>query len=263
MAGAAKYRMRKMKNVLAFLIFIGFLSFAFAGEKHWAYRNSPTAVAPEKWGDLPGDELCALGKNQTPIDLPGNAPVDATAPKLEPHYVPSPINLVNNGHTVQMDLEPGSTLNVGEKSYKLLQFHFHAGSEHSIAGRFFPMELHLVHTNPEGKAALVIGVMINEGRHNASLDPIFSNMPKKSGEKKIVQEKFDASAFIPQNSGYYFYDGSLTTPPCSEGIKWVVMKTPIEMDRKQIQAFTSIPGFNHTARPLQPVGTRKIEQSKG
>jgi carbonic anhydrase len=248
-----------MKNISA--VFILLSIFSYAAEKHWAYQDSATTVGPKNWGAIPGDELCAAGDHQTPIDLKSKAPLANPASKLDFQYQPAQIHLTNNGHSIQADVDPGSKLVVDGKTFKLIQFHFHARSEHSIDGKFSPLELHLVHVNEEGKPQAVVGILIKRGKHNAALDRILSDPPKKSGEKKDVAVSFDPNTLLPLDHFYFKYSGSLTTPPCSEGIQWYVLKSPIEADEKQIRAFTSIPGFDHTARPIQPLGSRTLEQS--
>jgi carbonic anhydrase len=249
-----------MKIISAFFILISLSAFAI--EKNWSYVDSPTTVGPKNWGALPGDELCATGTRQTPIDLKSSVPATNLASPLEFHYQPSPVSLTNNGHTIQADVRPGSALIVDGKTFQLAQFHFHAHSEHSVDGKFSPLELHLVHLNAEGKPAAVVGIFIRVGKHNSVLDSIFPNFPKKSGEKKELTAQFDPSTLLPSDRSYFKYPGSLTTPPCSEGIQWLVLKTPVQADKGQIAAFTRLPGFNHTARPIQPVGERILERSK-
>jgi carbonic anhydrase len=251
--------MKKISFIFGVLLALTCL--AVAGEKHWGYQDSDTTVGPGNWGSLSGDELCSTGSHQTPIDIPAVAPVIKNAPTLEFNYAASPIQLLNNGHTVQMNYAPGSTLVIGKKSFKLLQFHFHAKSEHSIDKHFFPLEAHLVHVDGKGKPSVVVAVFLKQGKHNAALDPLFSQLPKKEGEKVEVSTLFNAKDFLPVDQGYFRYEGSLTTPPCSEGIEWYVLKSPIEVDAAQIQAFTSIQGFDHTSRPIQQRGSRKIEQT--
>jgi carbonic anhydrase len=236
--------------------------------KHWGYTDSPTTLGPESWGKIPGDQLCGIGTQQTPIDLPLSGPAivslkEDKAPSLNFNYKAGAGSVLNNGHSIRVDPVPGaSTLTIQGETLRLDQFHFHAPSEHSVGGKFYPMEAHFVHSSDQGKAPVAVGVFIEKGEHNKALDSLFSNLPGKSGEKiKLKEGELDPSALLPTDQSYFHYMGSLTTPPCGEGLQWYVLRNPIQMDAEQIRAFTSIPGFDHTRRPLQPLGKRKIEKS--
>jgi carbonic anhydrase len=233
---------------------------AWAAEQPWSYEDTATQVGPQKWGTLPGDELCGIGKEQTPINFDSAAAVEnPKLPALRFEYKPAQLNLENNGHTIKDKIEAGSDLIINGTHYALHQFHFHASSEHSVDGKFYPMEIHFVHDL--GQKPVVIGVFIQKGKHNAALDPLLKNFPKKPGE--IIMDskiKFDASNLLPKDLSYFNYKGSLTTPPCGEGLDWYVLRTPITMDAGQIRAFTAIDGFAHTHRPIQPLGSRSVEK---
>lgn len=232
-----------------------------AHEKHWAYEDGAEEVGPKHWGDLPGNQPCSIGKRQSPVALATSGPGSATA-ATEPHeafaYKPSKISLVNNGHTVQETYEAGSSISEGAVKYSLAQFHFHAPSEHTLDGKSFPLEIHFVHTDAAGKPALVVGVFVREGARNAALDAAFANLPKAAGQKSEPAGAVDASALLPADSSHFAYDGSLTTPPCSEGIRWRVMRQPIEMSAAQIDAFRKLPHLSHTNRPIQPGNGRTV-----
>ena len=235
---------------------------AAAHEKHWAYEDGSDEAGPSQWGELAGDEACSAGQRQSPIALAtsgegaalaGAGPQDAFA------YKPSKISLVNNGHTVQETYESGSSLSEGGVTYSLAQFHFHSPSEHTLDGQSFPLEIHLVHTDSAGKPALVVGLLVKEGRDNAALDTVFASLPKASGDKgEPAGATVDAAALLPADRSHFAYDGSLTTPPCTEGIRWRVMRQSIEMSAAQIQAYRSLPHLMQTNRPIQPANGRAV-----
>ena len=230
--------------------------------KHWAYEDGPDAVGPAHWGDLPGDGLCALGKRESPIAL-SDSGTTAAAPAKQPTlafaYRPSALTMTNNGHTVQVDYAPGSSVSENGVSYSLAQFHFHAPSEHTLDGRRFPLEIHLVHVDASGRPAVVVGLFAEEGAANGALQPIFAALPAHSGEKSApAGATVSAAGFLPVDRAFFAYDGSLTTPPCTEGIRWRVFRRPIALSRAQIESFRSLPHFAHTNRPEQPIGNRRV-----
>ncbi len=231
-------------------------------EKHWGYEDGPHTVGPAGWGDLPGDEPCKIGKLQSPIALAISG-AGAAAPTKEPtlsfDYRPAKLSMTNNGHTVEVTYQAGSSVSEAGTSYGLTQFHFHAPSEHTLDGKSFPLEIHLVHLDPAGKPALVVGVFAREGAANAALDAAFRGLPSKKGDtSEPAGAMIDASGILPAARAHFAYDGSFTTPACTEGVRWRVMREPIEMSTAQIDAFRSLPAFAHTNRPLQPVGARSV-----
>ena len=232
-------------------------------EKHWGYEDGPETVGPDKWGTLPGDETCSTGKEETPIDIRLSGPDAAKArdlPDLVFKYLPSKLSMSNNGHTVTMTYDAGSTLGrVGSDSkLTLAQFHFHAPSENRLDGKSFPMELHLVHLDASGKPAAVVAVFIQAGKANAALAKAFASLPAAAGDKNEPRgETIDAIGLLPAGDRTFItFPGSLTTPPCSEGITWYVMKTPITLSQEQIDAYTRLEHLGHTNRPLQKLGAR-------
>jgi len=223
---------------------------------HWTYEGKG---GPDKWGDLEKDFAgCKLGKEQSPIDIDTKAAAAAKLPKIEFAYKPVPLSVVNNGHTVQVNYDKGSTIKVGKDTYELLQYHFHTPSEEKVDGKPYPLVAHLVHKNAEGKLA-VVAVFFDKGAENAALKPVFSAMPAKAGEKKDPAVKVNAADLLPANGSYYTFKGSLTTPPCSEGVRWLVLKTPVTLSAEQGEAFRKIIPMN--ARPVQPLNGRKVEYS--
>jgi len=220
---------------------------------HFSYEGEG---GPSTWGELaPGWEACAEGDEQSPIDIPEGVPAREYA-ALEVDYASSALNILNNGHTVQVNYDAGSKITLAGTEYALRQFHFHAHSEHQVAGRSWPLELHLVHQNAQGGLA-VVGIFIKEGAENAALANVFDNLPATLGAAKTVPgATVQAEAFWPSDHAMWRYDGSLTTPPCSEGVKWHVLRTPIEASSAQIASFTRL--FHDNARPIQQLAGRVI-----
>jgi carbonic anhydrase len=219
---------------------------------HWSYEG---AEGPEFWGKLtPNYALCANGLNQSPINITNTITADTS--NIIFNYQPTPLNIINNGHTIQVNYDKGSSIKVDGTSYQLLQFHFHTLSEHTLNGKHSAMEMHFVHKSDEGNLA-VVGVMMNQGRENSSLAPIWEHLPKKAGEEQHIDGvTINAMYLLPKEQLTYQYSGSLTTPPCSEGVKWLVLTTPIEVSTAQVAAFESIIGHNY--RPVQPLTARQV-----
>jgi carbonic anhydrase len=220
---------------------------------HWGYEGE---VGPEHWGDLSPDyAACSQGVEQSPVDILATAPVNP--PGLRFTYQPSALNIVNNGHSIQVNYDPGSSLEVDGAAYPLVQFHLHSLSEHTLSGSHTPMELHLVHQDAGGAIA-VIGVMIVEGKQNPAYEPILAHMPAQEGEPEAISGvTVNAGDLLPADREYYRYNGSLTTPPCTEGVKWLVMASPVELSASQIAAFQSL--YNDNYRPVQPLNERTFQ----
>ncbi|MBI5450384.1 MAG: carbonic anhydrase family protein [Gammaproteobacteria bacterium] len=220
-------------------------------EIHWGYEG---VGAPSHWGDLKEDyHLCKDGQQQSPIDI--GATVDASLPAISVAYKPGPLTVVNNGHTIQVNYSNGSQIEVDGKKYSLLQFHFHAPSEHTFNGKPADMVIHFVHKDEDGKLG-VIDVSLQKGKANPTIQAIWDNMPATEGKKEVATE-INAANLIPSGLSYFNYSGSLTTPPCSEGVNWMVLKQPIELSEAQIAAFTKI--FPMNARPVQPLHGRHVK----
>jgi carbonic anhydrase len=226
---------------------------------HWTYEGEK---GPQFWGKLAPDfSLCEEGRSQSPIDIAKTAP--ASLPKLRAKFSPANLRIVhhehmadeiNNGHTIQVNYSEGDTMTIGDTTYELIQFHFHAPSEHTVQGKHYPMEMHFVHKSPSGALA-VLGVFIEKGTHNAAFDTIWSNLPKHKGvESHYEHVQVNVDDLLPHSHSTYRYDGSLTTPPCSEGVKWLVMQSPIQLSSAQIWRFTSLIEGNN--RPVQPLNHR-------
>jgi len=224
------------------------------GGGHWSYQGDG---GPQRWGDLSADfKSCSLGQEQTPIDLQGS--IRAETGLVEPSFQPMPLTIRNNGHTIQVDCPPGSRTLIAGQAFELLQFHFHHPSEHLLAGRSLDLELHFVHQSAQGQLA-VLAVFIRPGQDNAALAPIWAAMPREAGEPQPIGTLIAPAALLPASRNYFRYSGSLTTPPCSEGVLWTVFKDPIEASSQQIRQFAEL--FPVNARPVQPLNRRFLLES--
>lgn len=220
--------------------------------QHWGYSGE---AGPANWSKLdPKFEMCALGRNQSPIDLSGL--VEADLKPLKFAYKAGAADIVNNGHTVQVNYAPGSMLTVDGRTFELKQFHFHSPSENKVGGKQFPLEGHLVHADKDGNLA-VVAVMFQEGAANALLAKLWEKMPAKAGEKADLPAGLSATQLLPGERDYYRFNGSLTTPPCSEGVWWLVMKQPASASKAQVGQFSKTVGFANN-RPIQPVNARPV-----
>jgi carbonic anhydrase len=221
-------------------------------EVQWGYFG-PTG--PTHWGDLSPDYIfCKIGKNQSPIDI--SSPISAPLPMLNLYYPAGATSIVNNGHTIKVTPAPGGRLFIDGKEFKLLQFHFHTPSEHSINRKLYPMEMHLVHKSGDGELA-VIGVLFKEGRENPALATLLRHFPVGVNNPRSLQQvQFNLNQLLPSDLSYYRYNGSLTTPPCTEGVRWFVLKTPVEASKLQILQFKEVMKQNN--RPVQPLNARLI-----
>ncbi|MBT3387064.1 MAG: carbonic anhydrase [Desulfobacula sp.] len=245
----------KKRSFIVSLIIVGLYltSTAFAGEKvHWGYSGHE---GPEYWGKLnPKFSPCSKGRNQSPINLTGM--IEGELLPITVNYQAGGNEILNNGHTIQVNYMPGSTINVNGDQFELKQFHFHSPSENIIEGKSYPMEAHFVHADKKGNLA-VIAIMFKGGDKNAELEKAWIQMPEKSGQKNVLPKHIDANILLPQNRDYYRFNGSLTTPPCSEGVWWLVIKQIATASKEQIEQ------FSHTMRhpnnrPVQPVNARMI-----
>lgn len=226
-------------------------------EIHWGYEG---AGAPENWGKLkPEYEQCKLGKQQSPINIVEKTVHKGGAAKLTFQYQPSVLRVWNNGHSVQANIDTGSQIQIGDEAYQLVQLHFHAPSEEQINGRNHDMVVHLVHKNAVGNLA-VVAVMLDKGGDNPALKAILGKTAKTASSEMVYPSaKLDPNQFLPKQKSYWNFMGSLTTPPCSENVKWFVMKTPILISENDYNAFTALYPYN--ARPVQPVWDRPIREN--
>jgi carbonic anhydrase len=236
------------------MMFLPPLLAAEEGAPHWSYKGEN---GPSHWGELADEYLmCSRGVNQSPIDLV--ADIHTELPKLEFEYYSANVDEINNGHSIQQNIKPGSFLKIPGKGLKfeLKQFHFHSPSEHTVNGESFAMEIHFVHANEEG-ALMVVGVLISEGEAHPVLGKLWAFMPQNPGETSQQPIGIEETNLLPPTRDYFSYAGSLTTPPCSEGVRWVVLKTPIEASAEQIAIFKDRVGET-TNRPVQSHNARQI-----
>ena len=244
-----------MKKIVITTVVVLLSGIAHAGSGvHWGYSGHE---GPEHWGNLsPEYRICASGKNQSPINLSGF--VEADLKPIAFDYRKNGKEILNNGHTVQVNLAPGSTFAVEGHAFELKQFHFHAPSENHINGTSFPMEAHLVHADTDGNLA-VVAVMFEAGDLNKVLAKAWSKMPENAGDKHDLPSNISAEGLLPSDRDYYRFNGSLTTPPCSEGVWWLVMKKPVPASKTQIERFQRVMQHPNN-RPLQKKNARPVLQ---
>ena len=222
---------------------------------HWSYDN-PEA-GPDRWGQLKSEfATCSTGLRQSPIDIRGGIKVQLDPVQFD--YRPSGFRVVDNGHTVQVNVGAGNSIEVMGRRFELLQFHFHRPSEERIDGRQFDMVAHLVHKDLDGKLA-VVAVLLDRGSAQPLVQTIWNNLPLEKGDEVAARGSIDLNALLPADRSYYTYMGSLTTPPCSEGVLWMVMKTPVPISPDQISIFARLYPMN--ARPIQAASGRLIKES--
>lgn len=214
---------------------------------HWSYDGE---MGPERWGkEFP---TCAKGKSQAPLDIRG--PFVKARSSVSADYKEGPLKILNNGHTIQVNVAPGSKLRVDSVPHELLQFHFHRPSEEKIDGKPMAMVLHFVHKNAAGKL-VVLGVLLKEGNENPGIKTLWANLPSAEGaEVSPAGVSFNPANLLPREFDFYSYEGSLTTPPCTEDVSFFILKTPINVSAEQVTQFP----FKHNARPVQPRNGREI-----
>lgn len=218
--------------------------------KHWAYEGE---TGPEQWAQLaPENAVCSAGSNQSPIDIKATQPGAGGRTNIK--WAPSALNVVNNGHTIQADVAAGGGIEVDGTAFNLVQFHFHAPSEHTVNGKRYAMETHFVHKSAQGELA-VVGVLHDTGAPNQALAALWGALPKSTEEKHAVAT-FDCASVLPKDRSMYRYSGSLTTPPCTEGVRWQLMQTPTTVSAEQVKAFNEI--IKPNARPVQPQRARDV-----
>lgn len=245
-----------MKKTLSILAVTALFSSAAVAGGHgieWGYTGHNT---PETWGHLSEKyHQCSDGLNQSPINITHSISDPNHAP-LNLDYKKGSTEVVNNGHTIQVNVEPGDTLVVDGITFELKQFHFHSPSENHIKGKAFPLEAHFVHLDKNGNIA-VVAVMFEEGAENKDLAKIWAKMPKKAGEKNTFKVADIAANLIPEKQHYYRFNGSLTTPPCTEGVRWFVIEKPLTISKAQVEKFQHV--MHHpNNRPIQPLDARII-----
>lgn len=221
----------------------------------WSYEGK---TGPVFWGKLdPAYAACSRGQEQSPIDIRG-AKLNKALQPIEFHYIAGAVTIENTGHTVQINVHPGSYIVAGGVRYDLVQFHFHNPAEHTVKGHLSDMELHLVHRSAEGKLA-VVAIRINEdrGSPNAILATLWEHLPTKSGQSEAIPDMVDPGGLLPADRGYWTYTGSLTAPPCTEGVQWFVFEQEISVSRDQHRAFAAL--YKRNTRQLQNPRGRKVQ----
>ncbi|WP_423222091.1 carbonic anhydrase [Ideonella lacteola] len=225
-----------------------------AHSPHWSYDGPTSAL---HWAELePGFQTCGIGQEQSPINIEtSRVTASPDARPLGFGYTPSEGSVVNNGHTIQVDLAQAGSLVLDDGAYGLVQFHFHTPSEEQIDGQSYPLVAHLVHRNEQGRLA-VVAVLFKLGQENAALKPVFAKLPTDVDGRRALTAPLDVTALLPATRAHYAFAGSLTTPPCSEGVRWHVLKTPVEISPAQLAAFKAI--YTMNARPVQPLNGRAV-----
>ena len=217
----------------------------------WGYEEHN---GPARWGELdPAYAVCALGTEQSPIDLAEAR--DADLPPIEFDYRRAAATIENTGHTIQVNPAPGSGIVLDGVRYELRQFHFHHRSEHTVDGVPLPLELHLVHGASSGALA-VVGALMEAGEANEALAPAWERLPVEPGPPRALAGRLDLPALLPADRTTWRYRGSLTTPPCTEGVAWAIFTEPMHLSQGQIEAFAAI--FPNNFRPVQPLGERVL-----
>jgi carbonic anhydrase len=228
---------------------------------HWTYEGP---AGSEHWGDLDPDyAACKTGREQSPIDIRNARKGDL--PALQFDYQSGPLKyLINNGATIRVNYHDaagaGNSLLVGGTRYQLTQFHFHHPSEEYIDGKPYAMEVHLMHQSSDGKVVGVT-VLLKSGSPNANVQKLWDHMPLTEGkEQEVAGVEVNPAGLLPRSFGYYFYIGSLTAPPCTEGVAWYVLKTPVDISPAQIAAFARL--YPHDVRPIRPLNGRVVKDSR-
>ena len=225
-----------------------------AEDVHWRYEGES---GPDRWGDLnAADRVCGSGSQQSPIAIDGS--IAALLPPLQFSWTETPDTIVNTGHSIQLNFSGQGGLKVGSYDYKLVQFHFHHPSEHLIDDKASAMEVHFVHTNDEGRFA-VVGVLVRPGRLNSTFARIIAAMPAVEGSTVKAPAALNPLNLLPRAHGYYRYEGSLTTPPCSETVEWLLLRQTPDVAAVDIEAFAKLYPMN--ARPVQKIDRRFVLRS--
>jgi len=221
------------------------------GQPHWSYTGNS---GPDHWGSLaPEYSLCATGRSQSPINITNTVEKDLA--NIDVHYKSMPVELVNNGHTIQVNCAPGSFIIIDGVRYDLIQFHFHSPSEHEIAGHRADAELHLVHKSDVGVLA-VVGVMLESGVRDAAFDPVWRHLPDHEGPAVKTTDSINPIDLLPADRRTLRYEGSLTTPPGTEGVKWNLMVEPVTLSQQQLAEFRKV--FDGNNRPVQELNGRVV-----
>ena len=249
-------------GTVAFVILLTGLIFdTLADETHWGYDGDE---GPAFWAQLSSEfSLCADGSAQSPIDIHDARELDLV--DIEFHYgetdrdAEATDSIYNNSHTIQVNVASGSYIVYNGIRYDLLQFHFHSPSEHTILGVAAPMEIHFVHQDPNSGNLAVVGMLLTEGEsENEAYAAVFDHLPAEVGDPEAMRNPLILDTLLPDQLTFYTYHGSLTSPPCSEIVRWLLLDTALKLSAEQIAAFTAI--YDHNARPVQPLGQRDLLQ---
>jgi carbonic anhydrase len=235
--------------VVVFTLVMGLVALAAEGA-HWGYDGEE---GPAHWGELSPDyAACSEGMEQSPVDIPAAATLNPA--DIVFNYQPTAVNIVNNGHSIMVSADEGSSIQIHGKTYNLLQFHYHALSEHTVGGSYYDMEGHFVHQSADGQYA-VVGVLMTRGAENAAYAPVWENLPAEEGELETIEgASVDPAALLPADQTYWHYHGSFTTPPCTEGVMWFVLNNAVELSDAQIGVFEAI--YDHNYRPTLSMNAR-------
>ena len=242
----------KLPKMLSLIVALSTLSVTSAAEPHWTYEGK---AGPEHWSELTSDfHICHEGKSQSPINI--KDPIEGHLQALDLAYHTSAEKVINNGHTIQVTVDEEDDFVLDSEKFTLRQYHFHTPSENQINGHTFPLEAHFVHSKEDGDLA-VVAVMFEVGKENPALAPLIDAMPKKENQQVTINRQVNLRALFPEDLHYYRFSGSLTTPPCSEGIRWLVMKQPVTLSQAQLDAFKQALKTTNN-RPLQHLNGRMI-----
>ncbi len=225
---------------------------------HWSYSGEG---GPSHWAELDAkNAVCGEGKSQSPVNIRTQDVRRTQLPKLMFNYRSAPLHIIDNGHSVQINVEPGSVLKVGDKSYQLLQCHFHLPSEELMNGKRSEMVAHLVHRDTEGKLA-VVAVLLRTGQPNSTVEALWSHLPKQKGKEADFNDALiNPAGLLPSDHSYFTYTGSLTTPPCSEGVRWLVLRSESTLSKNEIAVFAKL--YPNDARPAQKLNGRQVLGTK-
>jgi len=244
-----------MKRSLCFTaILLANLLPGIASASQWGYEGEGS---PEHWSEVsPENQLCQKGMNQSPINI--DKTLKAHINPLKNTYTQGPVSIINNGHTVQANFAENSKNSVAIDGvpFMLQQLHFHAPSENTLHGKQYPLEMHLVHKNADGEVA-VVAVMFNIGAANSTLTKLWAAMPAQTDNAQPLAPGIDVNGLLPKDKTHYRFTGSLTTPPCSEGVSWLVLKHPVTLSEAQLKQFTDAM-HHHNNRPTQPLHGRVV-----
>lgn len=248
----------KITALIASLALLGASTTAMAHDHDhdhgWSYEH------PERWGDLEVNKLCSVGEEQSPIDVSRvkrYQETDERAVKVIESYKAQNFSVKNNGHSIVFDVtdKKQSSVYVNGERFELLQFHYHIPSEHTVMSTHYPLELHFVHQNPESKQLAVVGVLVNVGKYNASFNQLVKSLPTKDKDGELLG--FNVGTLMPSDGTTFAYNGSLTTPPCSEQVQWLLKETPIDVEPSQIDAFAKF--YDSNNRPTRPQSGRDVQ----